>query len=188
MRELALTKPDLRSSERERTLAGEPFELWVHRSRDTLYATLLRILRNESEAEDLLQDTYLRALSRLHSFRGEGDPVGWLRRIAVRLALNHLRRKSLLRWIPFAESGEQPVAEVSSRGAEHRQRRERLEELLRRESSRSRVAFSLRVLDDRPYAEIAELLSCSEASVRSIVSRTRLRLEEEIRKRGWNDD
>ena len=89
-------------------LAGEAFEVWVSRSRDTLYATLLRILRDETEAEDILQETYLRALSRLRSFRGEGDPIGWLRRIAVRLALNRLRAKRLRRWLPLTVGDDGP--------------------------------------------------------------------------------
>lgn len=175
-------------------LAGEAFEIWVSRSRDTLFATLLRILRDESEAEDLLQETYLRALSRLRSFRGEGDPIGWLRRIAVRLALNRLRAKRLRRWLPLFDEDRPGRAEPAGDlpgpddRAESAERRQRLDDLLEGFPPKARAAFSLRILDDRPYEEIAVLVGCSEATARSLVSRTRSRLEEEIRKRGWNDE
>ena len=176
-------------------LAGEAFEVWVSRSRDTLYATLLRILRDETEAEDILQETYLRALSRLRSFRGEGDPIGWLRRIAVRLALNRLRAKRLRRWLPLTVGDDGPERIESADDlpgpedrAETAERRRRLEELLTGFSPKARAAFSLRILDDRPYDEIGDLMGISEATARSLVSRTRSRLEDEIRKRGWNDE
>lgn len=181
-------------SRRAHLLAGEPFDIWVRRSRDTLYATLLRILRDESEAEDILQDTYLRAYSRIRSFRGDGDPVGWLRRIAVRLALNRIRAKKLRRWLPLSSGGpgEGPEPATADRlpdaNAALAQQRARLEHLLEGLPAKARVAFSLRVLDDRPYNEIAEAVGCSEATARSLISRSRGRLESEIQQRGWNDE
>jgi len=176
------------------TLADRPCDFWVRQTRDTLYATLLRILRDEDEAEDLLQDPYLRAYSRLHSFRGEGDPVGWLRRIAVRLALNRLRAKKLRRWFPLSsggpEEGPEPAAEGPRPDAEaiRAQQRARLESLLEELPAKARVAFSLRVLDDRPYEEIAAALGCSDATARSLISRSRKKLETEIQQRGWYDE
>lgn len=188
------TPETMRKADRKALLAGEPFDLWVRRSRDTLYATLLRVLRDENEAEDILQDTYLRAYTRLGSFRGEGDPVGWLRRIAVRLALNRIRARKLRRWLPLstgsAEEGPEPPDRnrLPDADAALAQQRERLEALIVKLPAKARVAFSLRVLDDRPYGEIAEAVGCSEATARSLVSRGRSQLEAEIEKRGWNDD
>lgn len=175
-------------------LAGEPFDFWVRKSRDTLFATLMRILRDETEAEDILQDTYLRAYTRLGSFRGESDPIGWLRRIAVRLALNRIRARKLRRWLPLSfgspEEGLQPPdsGPLPDADAALAQQRARLEALIEELPAKARVAFSLRVLDDRPYDEIAEAVGCSEATARSLVSRSRSRLEAEIQERGWNDE
>jgi len=158
----------------------------------------MRIVRDPNDAEDLLQDTYLRALDRLGSYRGEGEPEAWLRRIAVRLALNQLRARKLRRWLPLGggrdaseETGLEPVDEsgpspdLDAAGSE---RRRRLEQLLARHPAKAQAAFALRVLEDRPYAEIAALIGCSEATARSLVSRTSSRLEREIRERGWSDD
>lgn len=171
----------------------------MRETRDSLYATLHRIVRNDEDAEDLLQDTYLRALSRLDSYRGEGCPEAWLRRIGVRLALNHLRGRKLRRMLPWPlprQDGGAPVE--TEAGAERRpgpdalardaQRRQRLEGLLARHPAKAQAAFALRHLDDRPYTEIAALIGASEATARSLVSRTASRLEREIRERGWSDD
>lgn len=175
------------------------FPVLMRETRESLYSTLHRIVRNDEDAEDLLQDTYLRALSRLDSYRGEGCPEAWLRQIAVRLALNHLRGRKLRRMLPWPllrEDGGAPVE--TEAGAERRpgpdvqardaQRRRRLEGLLAAHPSKAQAAFALRHLEDRPYTEVAALIGTSEATARSLVSRTVSRLEREIRERGWSDD
>lgn len=175
------------------------FPILMRETRESLYSTLHRIVRNDEDAEDLLQDTYLRALSRLDSYRGEGCPEAWLRQIAVRLALNHLRGRKLRRMLPWPlprEDGGAPVE--TEAGAERRpgpdaqardaQRRRRLEALLAKHPSKAQAAFALRHLEDRPYTEVAALIGTSEATARSLVSRTASRLEREIRERGWSDD
>ena len=175
------------------------FPALMRATRDALYATLKRIVRSDEDAEDLLQDTYLRALSRLNSYRGEGSPEAWLRQIAVRLALNHLRSRRLRRMLPWPlPAGDDGRRVETEAGAERRQgpdeeaeggqRRRRLEALLAAHPAKAQVAFALRHLEDRPYAEIAELIGASEATTRSLVSRTVSRLEREIRERGWSDD
>jgi RNA polymerase sigma factor (sigma-70 family) len=182
-----------------KTALAARFPALMRETRDSLYATLKRIVRSDEDAEDLLQDTYLRALSRLDSYRGEGSPEAWLRRIAVRLALNHLRSRRLRRMLPWPlPSGEDGRPVETEAGAEHRpgpdadaqaaQRRRRLEDLLAAHPAKAQAAFALRHLEDRPYAEIAELIGASEATTRSLVSRTVSRLEWEIRERGWSDD
>ncbi len=168
-------------------------------TRDSLYATLFRIVRDEQDAEDLLQDTYLRALSRVKSYRGEGSPEAWLRRIAVRLALNFLRARKLRRVLPWPLPRPQDGTEIETiEGAERRsgpdrsagdaERRRRLETLLAKHPAKARTAFALRHLEDRPYSEIAALLGCSDATARSLVSRTVSRLQREIKQRGWSDE
>jgi len=172
------------------------FPHWVRQSRGSIYATLVRILRDENEAEDLLQETYLRALDRLDSYRGEGEPEAWLRRIAVRLALNHLRASRVRRWLPLPGGSREAVdpaalpdhAAPPDETAAGGERRRRLEILLREQPPRARVAFALRHLEGRSYAEIASLIGSAEATARSIVFRTASRLEREIHQRGWSDE
>ncbi|MCP4550012.1 MAG: RNA polymerase sigma factor [bacterium] len=175
------------------------FPIWVRNTRDDLYATLFRIVRNEGDAEDLLQDTYMRALARIDSYRGDGAPGAWLRSIAVRLALNHLRARKIRRWLPIHSNsnndftGESEI-QIPDKGPSPSdlvllaERKQQLESVLRTMPAKAQVAFSLRCLEDRSYDEIAELLGCSEATARSLVSRTSSRLEKVTRERGWHDE
>lgn len=186
----------LASESSSRKLDADLLAKAMRQSSQSLYATLLRIVRNEDDAEDLLHDTYLRALGRLRSYRGEGNVEAWLRKIAVRLALNHLRARRIRRWIPLVApgSGEEGIPEppadlpAADEASSDAQQRRRVELLLADLSPKMRSAFALRVLDQRPYSEIAGLLSCSESSARSLCSRARAKLETEIKRRGWHDE
>ncbi len=175
------------------------FPVIMRQTRDSIYATIFRIVRDEQDAEDLLQDTYLRAITRLSSYRGDGVPEAWLRRIAVRLSLNFLRARKLRRMLPWPlPRGEDGSLVETIEGSDRRsgpdekaetvERRLRLETLLEGHPAKARAAFALRHFEDRPYTEIAELIGCSDATARSLVSRAVSRLEREIRERGWNDE
>src|SRR3954463_3002027 len=60
-----------------------------------MYAICLRYSKNPMDAEDILQDAFVKLFNNLERFRGEGSFEGWVRRIFVNTAIEHIRRKSL---------------------------------------------------------------------------------------------
>ena len=60
-----------------------------------VYSSILRIVRNREEAEDLLQDSFISAFQSIHSFRGDASLFGWIKRIGVNKALNSVKKKAL---------------------------------------------------------------------------------------------
>ena len=74
---------------------GEPaaFAALMRQNNRRLYRLARSIVRDESEAEDVVQETYVRALAHLDDFRGEASLTTWLARIAANEALGHLRRR-----------------------------------------------------------------------------------------------
>ncbi len=60
-----------------------------------LYSICFRYTKNEMDAEDVLQDGFVKLFNNLHKFKGEGSFEGWIRRIFVNTAIEHLRRKKL---------------------------------------------------------------------------------------------
>lgn len=70
---------------------GEAFEALLARYGQAIRRHLLRTVRDEGAAEDLLQEVFLRVWTRAEQWHGEGAVKGWLLRIATNLALNHLR-------------------------------------------------------------------------------------------------
>src|SRR5215210_9476012 len=60
-----------------------------------MYAICLRYAKNQMDAEDILQDAFVKLFNNLYKFRGEGSFEGWVRRIFVNTAIEHLRRNNI---------------------------------------------------------------------------------------------
>jgi len=79
------------------TLRGEKemFGQLVQKYQNRLYGSMVRITKSESEAEDVVQDAFVLAFSKLDSFKGNSGFFTWLYRIAFNVAVSRLRRKHL---------------------------------------------------------------------------------------------
>lgn len=82
----------------QRVLAGETdlYGVLAERHGRRVYRRIRMLVKNDMDAEDILQDTHLRALTYLHQFGGRAKFVTWLSRVAANAALNHLRQRQRL--------------------------------------------------------------------------------------------
>jgi RNA polymerase sigma-70 factor (ECF subfamily) len=141
---------------------------------------LRRRVRRREEAEDLLQETFLRAMGS-GAYR-EGNLRGYLCTIARNLLISRLRRPARVRSIdPAAEPSIESAADSPERDAALAGFRRRLEAALRRLEIRQRTAFELGVLEERPYEEIARLTGASRTAIKVRIHRARRRLIHELR-------
>ena len=117
-------------------------------------------------AKDLLQETYVTALGRLGTYRGEGSVTAWLRTIALRKCLDW-RRRAQLRVRKLAALARDATL-TASYGAEETfpGLGKGIQGALDRLSSRQRAALLLRELEDLSFAEVAADLGCNEATAR----------------------
>lgn len=175
-----------------RAAAGDvpAFEEIVARYQARVFRLACRLTGNESDAADVLQETFLRVYRGLGSFRGASRFGTWLYRVATNAALAHRRARSrrpaesLEAFLPrFDGNGAHAATpaelQVAARADELIDRRvladkaragiERLPELYRE-------AFVLRDLEEMPTAEVAEVLGLEPATVRQRVHRARLML------------
>jgi RNA polymerase sigma-70 factor (ECF subfamily) len=141
---------------------------------------LRRIVRDDDTAQDLLQDTLLRAHRALTRLGPGANERAWLYRIATNAALNHLRsrireRKALecaAREVDTSTtSGELPSAD----------RREALWRRVATLPERQRVALTLRVADELEYDEIGRRMGCTAAAARANVYQATRKLKLEVR-------
>jgi len=159
------------------------FEEMVKRYQRRVYSTAFRILRRHDLADDVAQETFLRAYRSLDRF-DRGRPFGpWICRIAANLAVNHVRSpRAREQPLPdeLAEAqavrpGPGPLeAVLESEG------RRVLEEALGALSAEQRAVFVLRVFEELSYQEIADTLSLSLGTVMSRLSRGRERLRQAL--------
>ena len=113
------------------TLRGElhAFDTLVERHRDVVFRVTARIVGSDEEAEDVTQDTFLRAFHRLERYRGEAPFRTWLLRIAHNTAVTHLTTRRIATR-PLDRTDEDLVAAVAEGSpAERLERRERLTRL-----------------------------------------------------------
>jgi RNA polymerase sigma-70 factor (ECF subfamily) len=149
-----------------------------------IFVQIYRIVGNVDDAQDLAQETFIKALQRQDQLKDELKAGHWLSRIATNTALDFLRRHSRVQHCELdlapQTSGESPE-QIVLRGEHH----EYLADGLRLLSSRERMALLLRDVEGLPADEVAKRLGCSKATVRSHIAnaRTKFRRYMERRKR-----
>lgn len=149
---------------------------------DRLYSLLCFQTGDRDEARDLLQDTYLQAFKSLRGYRGEAPLEAWLRRIALRKAIDWKRGilRKLKRTVQLSdvaanrEKSMRVVPEVGARSSDSE--RAVLRRALDRLSERQRAALLLREWEERSFREIAAVLGCNESTARVHHARARQRM------------
>ena len=159
-----------------RASAGDP-----HAVADFVAATSGRVWRlcaalvDPGSADDLAQDTFLRAVRSLPSYRGDADPVPWLQTIARRVCADEISRRQRARRTTRRLRGERVLEDAEpALGVE-------TADALARLAPDRRRAFLLTAVIGLPYAEAAELCGCPVGTIRSRVARARTELGEALR-------
>jgi RNA polymerase sigma-70 factor, ECF subfamily len=155
-----------------------------------VYRMAKQITQNDDDAEDVLQETFLKAYSHLDNFQGNSKFYTWLVRIAVNEALMKLRKRRSDRTVPLDEpidTGEDEVVReiaVWEENPEEQYSREELAQILD-EAIQSlkpayRTVFILRDIEELSIEETAEALNLSISAVKSRLLRARLQLREKL--------
>lgn len=136
-----------------------------------VYRYLLRVTGRSSDAEDLSQETFLRAFRALGSLSPEANERAWLFTIATNLTRNHFRSEARRRrsYAVVADEGRVGTDAGPERDALLAESRERIEGLIAGLPMRQRLAFTLRKFHDLEYAAIGDTLRCSADTARAHV-------------------
>ncbi len=168
----------------DRLRAGDAraFEELVTAHQHRVYGVALRMLGNGAEAEDVAQETFLRAYRAIAGFRGEARLSTWLYGIAARLCLNRLASGERRR----VRQGEERLTRLATGEADPAARLEQseLETALHRAiaelSDERRIVVVLRDLEGLSYEEIAAALDLEPGTVRSRLHRARMDLKDKL--------
>lgn len=167
------------------------FESMMRRNNGALYRVARAILKNESDAEDVLQEAYLAAYRHAAEFRADAKLSTWLTRIVVNQALARRRSRHRERIVvPFGDlpaderGAHESDADESANSPEYAMTRSEVGSLLERKIDELpvafRIVFVLREVDELSVAETAACLSIQEATVRSRLFRARGLLRESL--------
>jgi RNA polymerase sigma-70 factor (ECF subfamily) len=149
---------------------------------DGLYGYAMAITRNPTDAEDLVQETYLRAIPRMRSLRPQSNLKSWLFTILRNIHLNQLRKQRVAPKVLeidadentanlVAETSKDPLARYVSKAE-----RDSVQEAIQQLPSMFRQIVVLREYEDLSYQEIAGILDCPVGTVMSRLARARSKL------------
>lgn len=152
-------------------MSDDAFEALVTAHHAEIYRYLLRVTARPSAADDLSQETFLRAFRAYRSLPQDANVRAWLFTIATNLSRNHFRAEKRRRSAHAAVSAER--SDVDDRGPDgetlFNEARKRIETVLSRLPLKQRAAFTLRKIHDLDYEVIARALGCSTESARAHV-------------------
>lgn len=162
------TDEDLLARARNPDTAGYAFNLLVRRYQERLYRVIRRMVIDDETAQDLLQETFVKAWRNLDKFRADAKLSTWLYRIATNEALSHLRKQKRRFFQPIEDVEGQLARQVDQTlGPDADHIEQKLQHAILRLPERQRMVFQLRYYDEMPYEDMAELLSLSVGALKA---------------------
>jgi RNA polymerase sigma-70 factor, ECF subfamily len=164
------------------------FEQLIERHHDEIFAYLWRLMGKDgrqdgaTDVEDVVQEVFLRAYESFSGLRPNSNHRAWLYKIATNCAYSQLRRmkqrRDKLSFLKDSATEQETASEVSSL---HKQMEQTVRTLVNGLPTQQKACVTLRYLQDLDYAEIAQILSCSQESARAnvyqAIHRLRIALE-----------
>jgi RNA polymerase sigma-70 factor (ECF subfamily) len=153
-------------------------EFLYKRFSNRMYGVCLRFARNTLEADDILQEGFIKVFSYLKDFRQEGSLEGWIRRTIVNTAINYYNSKqnewneTSIDKAQFYQTETEDVLDKISAAD--------LLNLIRELPEGYRMVFNLYVIEGYNHQEIAEMLHISENTSKSQLSRARMALQDRL--------
>ena len=172
-----------------RTQKGDSsaFDVLVGRYKERLYATVYHMTSNHEDANDLVQDTFIKAYKSLQSFRGQSSFYTWVYRIAVNRTINFIKRRKnrnqySLDDMDSSIQTDPDLVELMSHVTPRREvalteLQQKLNEALQHLSEPHRAVVTMHDIQGMTHADIARVMKCSEGTVRSRLFYARQQLQ-----------
>jgi len=147
----------------------QAFTELMRRHQRRVYWTARRIVGRHEDADDVVQETFIKAYLGLGEFRGDSSFFTWLYRIAVNLSLNAARKQQLLNYLRQSEIVERllPASEDPGAELEFRETESLLQKAIQGLPEKQRAVFVLRFCDELSYEEISKILKTSVGGLKA---------------------
>ncbi|MHC4290988.1 MAG: RNA polymerase sigma factor [Planctomycetota bacterium] len=171
---------------------SEAMSCLIVKYQDRVYNTIYKICQNRDDAAELTQDTFVKVLENINTFRRESSFYTWLFRVAVNLTLNYCKRRLKLSPVSLDAENERlendkgklaamladPSGQDPARIAQQREVVQIIVNTIGQLARDYRVVLVLRDIEQMSYAQIAEVLCIEVGTVKSRLSRARTMLRE----------
>ena len=136
--------------------------------KERLYWHIRKIVISHDDADDVLQNTFIKVYKNIHKFKGESKLFSWMYRIATNEALTHLKRNAKLKSISSEELQQQTMdnlqADVYFEGSEIQLK---LQKAMATLPHKQQLVFNMRYFDEIKYSELSEILDTSEGALKA---------------------
>ncbi|HET6768907.1 MAG TPA: RNA polymerase sigma factor [Chitinophagaceae bacterium] len=165
------------------------FKVIVEQWQDMVYNTILGIVQNETEAEDLAQDVFIKVFEKINTFKGDSKFSTWLYRIATTTALDHLRSKKRKKRFGFLQSlggggnvEKEQVPDFHHPGIslDNKERAAVLFKAIDALPENQKAAYTLHKLEGLSYRDVSEVLNTTVSAVESLMSRANQNLRKQL--------
>lgn len=136
--------------------------------KERLYWHIRKIVVSHDDADDVLQNTFIKVYKNIHNFKGESKLFSWMYRIATNEAITHLKRNAKLKSITNEELQQQTIsnlqADVYFEGSEIQLK---LQQAMATLPQKQQLVFNMRYFDDLKYSEMSDILETSEGALKA---------------------
>ena len=154
----------LRSPETVRAAFEEVMRIYS----EPLYWQIRRLVQNHDDADDLLQNTFMKAWMSMENFRGEAKLSTWLYKIAINESLNFLERERLRKHMSLDDQEDAIVSHIAADTSfDGDELARKLQEAVALLPEKQRVVFNMKYFDDMKYEDISEILGTSVGSLKA---------------------
>ena len=163
------------------------FRQLYNRHREMVFQTAYRYTKSQEDAEDIMQETFIKAFNHLRTFdfRNDASFLFWLRRICINCAINFLRRAKRRKRGRTASLSDLPVEPESpdpspAESVQMKQNIDLLQTAVQKLAPKQRIIFDLRYSQHLAVKEIADMLDCSESNIKTQLFRSVKKLRKKL--------
>lgn len=148
-----------------------------------MYNTALRIVNDQAEAEDVMQESFIRAFSKIHTFQGKSTFGAWLKKITVNMSINSFNKRSKYQNVSYQDEFKNELEENEGLDLKEEESNSKVQKVLKAMNSLKesyRIVLTLHLIEGYDYDEICKILELSSANCRTSISRAKESLRKKL--------
>jgi len=147
-----------------------------------MYNTAVRIVKDSAEAEDVMQESFLNAFTKLYTFKGEVSFGAWLKRIVINNSIYHYKKKRKKNEVALDELlyKVEDNDGIASNHVFTEQKAQKVMETMNRLKDNYRISLTLHLIEGYDYDEICTIMNISYANCRTTISRAKESLRRQL--------
>ena len=141
-----------------------------------MYNTALRIVNDTAEAEDVMQEAFIKAFAKIESFEGKSTFGAWLKKIVVNISINSFNKKAKYQEVSYQDEFKNEIQEDEGIDVREEETNSKVQQILNAMKclkNNYRVILNLHLIEGYDYDEICEIMKISAANCRTTISRAK---------------